>query len=303
MLVVLFRPFSFSKWLVVGFSAWLAGLGGCWGSFGYDGPVHGWSSSSGSFFEISDWISSLGDLLENAWARVATAGCMALLAVGCVTLIALMLALLWVTSRGKFIFLDNVLNNRAQILEPWTRLRSQGNSLFRFWLAFSGAILGFVAAVAGVIGLGIAMDWLGEIDSSPMVLRVLVGAAVGVLMLILGLTVAFLTFFLNAFVVPLMHRYDLGVREGWARFLVLFRQRPVPFLLSGLFVLVLSFGVVIAVLTAGLLTCCLGFILLMIPYVGTVLLLPIPVLYRLFTLEFLAQFDPDLLALGTTSPD
>jgi hypothetical protein len=66
-------------------------------------------------------------------------------------------------------------------------------------------------------------------------------------------------------------------------------------------VFVLWFGVLLAVVAAGLLTCCLGFVLLLIPYVGTVVLLPISVLYRSYTIEFLAQFDPELLAVPATS--
>jgi hypothetical protein len=37
------------------------------------------------------------------------------------------------------------------------------------------------------------------------------------------------------------------------------------------------------------LTCC----IVGLPYVGTVILLPLYVTYRIFSLEFLAQFDPE----------
>ncbi len=37
-----------------------------------------------------------------------------------------------------------------------------------------------------------------------------------------------------------------------------------------------------------MLTCC----IVALPYVGTVILLPLYVTYRLFSVEFLAQFDP-----------
>ena len=39
-----------------------------------------------------------------------------------------------------------------------------------------------------------------------------------------------------------------------------------------------------------------GFLLLALPYVSSVVVLPISVFYRSFTLEFLAQVDHDLLA-------
>ncbi|HSA94906.1 MAG TPA: hypothetical protein VLJ16_02560, partial [Acidobacteriota bacterium] len=44
---------------------------------------------------------------------------------------------------------------------------------------------------------------------------------------------------------------------------------------------------------AGLVTCCVGWFLLIIPYIGTVITLPFWYLLRAFSLEFLAQFGPD----------
>src|SRR5258708_30305321 len=44
--------------------------------------------------------------------------------------------------------------------------------------------------------------------------------------------------------------------------------------LYGLFVFVLSIAVAMATLVVGMGTCCIGFLLLGLPYVGTVLLLP-----------------------------
>jgi hypothetical protein len=49
----------------------------------------------------------------------------------------------------------------------------------------------------------------------------------------------------------------------------------------------------------GFMTCCLGFVLLITPYLSNVLLLPVTVFYRSFTVEFLAQFDADLLPRAT----
>ena len=49
----------------------------------------------------------------------------------------------------------------------------------------------------------------------------------------------------------------------------------------------------------GCMTCCIGFLILMIPYIGTVVLLPMYVTFRGLDLEFLAQFgeEYDLVAL------
>ena len=46
------------------------------------------------------------------------------------------------------------------------------------------------------------------------------------------------------------------------------------------------------VLTLVVVTCCIAGCLMMIPYIGTVLLLPILVFSRAYSLHFLAQFGP-----------
>ena len=213
------------------------------------------------------------------------------------------LALLWVKARGKFIFLDNVIQNRTPIVEPWNRFRKQGNSLFLLWIVCLGLVLIMLVAIGALVAFSDGSEWFGWIDSKDFDVGLPIFVGVFLSLICLVVVATYVAYFLDAFVVPLMHRYDLNARQGCTRFLDLFRRRPVPFLLSGLFVLVLSFGVGIAVVAAGLLTCCFGFILLLIPYVGTVVLLPIPVVYRLYTLEFLAQFHPDLLIVSPTSQD
>jgi len=45
----------------------------------------------------------------------------------------------------------------------------------------------------------------------------------------------------------------------------------------------------LVVLVLCLFTCC----IVLLPYVGTVILLPVWVLYRAYSVEFLAQFHPD----------
>jgi hypothetical protein len=49
----------------------------------------------------------------------------------------------------------------------------------------------------------------------------------------------------------------------------------------------------IVVVFAGLITCCIGWLLLVIPYIGTVVTLPVWYTFRAFSLEFLGQFGPE----------
>jgi len=111
----------------------------------------------------------------------------------------------------------------------------------------------------------------------------------GVLVMIcLGLVAAFVALMLEGFVIPIMYKFDLKATEAWRYFLPWIKSRPLSFLLYGLFVFVLGFLVVVLFGLMCVVTCC----VVALPYVGTVILLPIWVTYRLFSVEFLAQFDP-----------
>jgi hypothetical protein len=61
--------------------------------------------------------------------------------------------------------------------------------------------------------------------------------------------------------------------------------------------------IVLGIIVAGFLTCCIGFLILAIPYVGSVVLLPVSYLFRALSVEFLEQFGPEyVLFPATTSP-
>ncbi len=63
--------------------------------------------------------------------------------------------------------------------------------------------------------------------------------------------------------------------------------------------------VLIAIVLAGIFTCCIGLVLFIIPYIGTVVTLPVWYTFRAFSLEYLAQFGDDfsLFPPPETPPD
>ena len=282
---LLFQPFSIRTWLVVGFTAWLAELGARGGSSGVEYTL-------GDDLRQLD-VSSVDTSAREIWNGLVEQGLLVTLGVlGCLFALVLVLALLWVNSRAKFLFLDNVVHQRAAVVAPWQRFKRQGDSLFFFRIAFFLACLllvgGLIALIASTVGLAI----LSELETfGSVAIAVVVVSTVGGLVLVL----AYAAFFLDAFVVPLMYRYELGALDGWRRFLGLYDRNSWPFLLCGFLVVFVAIGLWILMVVFGFMTCCLGFIVLAIPYVSSVFLLPVSVFYRSFTLEFLAQFDPDLL--------
>jgi Na+/melibiose symporter-like transporter len=90
-----------------------------------------------------------------------------------------------------------------------------------------------------------------------------------------------------------MYKHQVRVLQAWRMFIPILASHLVYFLVYGLFLLLLAIGVGIAIVFAGCLTCCVGFLLLALPYIGSVILLPIGFIYRDFSLEFLAQWGPE----------
>jgi hypothetical protein len=276
---LLWRPFDARTWFVLAFAQFLASL-----------PPDSWGG--GVNVSDRDW-SRTGEDIETAWERIAAGGMvLALLAVGLTLLLVVIVALLWVSSRAKFVFLDDVLYGRAQIVEPWNRFRREGDSLFRcrVVLYLVACLLVAVAVVTIVSTIGLGVIFRGE-PLKITALAVLAACIVGLVVV----TLAYVALFLEAFVVPLMHRYRIGAMEAWRRFFGLFSTRPLPFLVVGLAIIAAFFVFAISAVMFGIMTCCIGFLLLVTPYLSNVLLLPVSVLYRAFTVEFLAKFDPDLL--------
>jgi len=273
---ILWQPFDLAKWLVLGFSAWLAGLADGAGGGGWkyvfdenDFPArHNFDTGGDAFRDAGEAL---------IWLPVIFVVIMAIAAI--------LLLVLWLSSRAKFIYLDNVVHNRAQIVEPWHRLRDLGNSLFLWRLGFVVAC-GLIVLVLLLLFFAPAAtlsfsDALAGLSYAAMVFGVLV-------MICLGIVAAFVALLLEAFVIPIMYKFDLTATEAWRYFLPWLKSRPLPFFLYGLFVLVLGFLVVVFFALMCVLTCC----IVALPYVGTVILLPVWVTYRLFSVEFLAQFDP-----------
>ncbi len=272
---LLLRPFDPVRWLVIGFAAWLSGLAGGMGAgpgrFNLDDIARGPSAGVGA--------------LRDELAGIVWVLPLVLLAVMVLTVVVLLV--LWVSSRAKLVFVDQVVTGRAAIVEPWRRLGRLGDSLFLWRLGFAVvclvAVLSVAVLVAGPALFGGFEDVFGALSFASMLFG-------GVLLFAIAVVAGVVSFLLDAFVVPLMHRYRITTTEAWRAFLPWLRSYPGHFLLYLLMVIGLAilFGGLFVVVC--LLSCC----IVALPYVGTVLLLPVWVTYRLLSLEFLAQFDPGL---------
>jgi hypothetical protein len=279
MKLALFRPFDLHKWFVVGFNAFLAGL-----AESRNGSAVGREHGDITFREFLDLPSRAWDWLTGHPGWFIAIGFLAAVA------IAIGIVLLWLSSRGKFMFLDNVVHNRAEIAKPWREYRREGDSLFLWRLVF-----GFVSIaifVAFIVFFFVGARQLYDVGFGRRV-PILFLIGMGLAFLFLLIIIAYISLFLNDFVVPIMGKDRLSTVAGWRRFLPLLGHHPFHFILYGLLIFVLYVLFVVVVIFAGLMTCCIGWLLLVIPYIGTVVTLPFWYTLRAFSLEFLGQFGPE----------
>lgn len=289
MKTALFKPFDIHKWFVVGFNAFLASLPvfsnwGSGGRFGREG-------------KFADFVHFPG----TAWAWLMAHPLYAwFILFGTLVAITIFVVLAWVGSRGMFMFLDSVVGGKVEIAKPWREYRKEGNSLFVWRLIFGLIAFVIIGGIFAVFFISGARLYDAGLEAAPIGLLILAALVVLVLVLVLS----YIALFLKDFVVPLMYRDRITCSKAWKVFLGVFRKAPFHFIGFGILIFLLGIAFGIAVFLFGLVTCCIGWILLVLPYIGTVVTLPVWYGYRAFSLEFLAQFGPeyDAFRRGDAAP-
>jgi len=285
---MLFRPFDVARWLTIAFAAFLAGnIGGGGGKFTRLGRLGNgnWGYSSTRYGDFqSDWN-------IEPWV---IAGIVVAVLIG----LAIALIWMWVSSRGRFIFTDCVVKNKAAIKEPWREFRREGNSYFLFSLVVA-------AGMIFLLGITLLIAWLplsvlmGNRDSREAIVIPLIVLSVIVVLISLGLALFFVL--VAQFMVPVMYRRRCLAQEAFLDVTKLILGNPGPFILFVLFGIGLAIVVGVIAMLVTCITCCIG----AFPYISTVLLLPVIVWLMAFKLLFLRQFGDQYdvwAATGTAAP-
>lgn len=283
---VLFRPFEAGKWFSLGFCAFLAQLGS-----GGSGHFNSLTDLGGRPNSGHDLESILDPVKEWVLAHLplVVAGAVALLLIG--------VALAWLKARGQFMFLDGVAHNRADIAAPWKEYAKEGNSLFGFNLVFGLLVLLGLALIAA-LGFSLALP---DIHAETFSQRALLGILVCVsLLLMLLIAAAITSLLLHDFVIPAMYSRRQGALEAWGTVRREILSGRVTTLVL-YFLMKMVIGIAIGIL--GLLACCLTCCLAILPYLGTVILLPLFVFQRSYSLCFLAQLGPEWTLFSGDAPE
>jgi hypothetical protein len=281
---MLFRPFDLTKWIVIGFCAWLAGLGESGGGgSGFNNSFNNHNDQSAEKFrefyhKASEFVMANLDWIIPLFIFLVLLG------------LALWLFILWISSRGKFMFLHCVALDKAEIDVPWRKFAKAANSLFWFRLIVGVIAMLLILPIVILIAASvIRMVQRGEPDFAGIMLSI----GLGLVLVFLSLIFALIHKFMVDFVVPIMFLRDGTCLAAWQEFWGLLSANPGKFTLYILFQIVISIAIGAIVLMAILITCCIAACFLALPFVGTVLLLPILIFKRSYSLYYLAQYGPE----------
>jgi hypothetical protein len=273
---LLFEPFQLRKWLRLGFCAFLMG----------SLPIAGLSGSNTSFNTDSDQgqgsVDSLGPWLEEHLTTL-------LILAAITTFVVLLLVLLgtWLSSRARFMLLDGVVRNRGAIAAPWRDYRREGNSLFRCRVALGMLSVFVLAMISGVMVLFNRSGWQSGQFSPASVISLAIGTFLIVAWFLL---MELLSVVLMDFIVPTMFLHRLPVIAAGKRVLkAMLRDHPASLVLYLIARLLLN-G---AIATLGVLAIFLTCFIALVPYIGSVILLPLTIFQITYPLAFLEQLGPE----------
>lgn len=249
---------TIEKWLTLSLIAWVASFG-----------EGGYSAKLPDTSDLPDWLKFDSPVI---WALGAIGA-----GVG--------VALIWLGSRMKLVFIDNVMRRRVLLGEPWNYYARPALFLFALRMAFF-ALIGASALVALFAFFGLPpWNHLVPDFSSPSAFFSRFSA---VLVVAVPVVISFglLGLFINDFVAPvivieqvtgsaaLARAWRAVTRAGVGNLFVYFLLR-----------IVLSMLLVSVAFVAMLMTCCLG----ALPFLSTVILLPAYVFLMAFSVAFLEQ--------------
>lgn len=265
---ILFQPFDIKKWFVIGFAAWLANLGG--GGFNYQ-------------YNRREDVQKLNEAISQIPHPILVTGVCVLISL----VLVLIILFAWLRARGRFMFIECIVKNRGAVAEPWREFRKEGNSYFLFSLVVGLCFLVFAALLSlPLIILAIKGRYYLYLHRDRLDLYVISLIAAWVFVMLL---LVFVWALIANFMTLVMYRRRCRAYEAFRTVTKLIAANPGEILLYCLFLIVLALATAIVACLVTCATCCIA----AIPYIGTVILLPVFVLLRSFSLLFLRQFGPE----------
>ncbi len=286
-------PIRLQKWLVLGVLAFLDQCGrtfrGGGGSSG-GGDGHGMGGPGGwppDLGQVGAWLRQASEWLAAHAALVALAAVVGLLVFGVLTALVL-----WVNARGVFMYADAVATGRAEVGRPWRQHAAAASSYFGWSLGIAFAVVFTVLFAVGLAGVTVFSFVAGRLQGTGgwLILAAMVPVLVLLALALPLLGLAGLA--LRDFVAPL--QLATGLPCGAAARLLesLVVAQPGAFVIYLLLKVLVVVATGLVVVIGGCLTCCLGFL----PVVMQVAFQPLFHFERGLSLMLLRQMGYDVAA-------
>lgn len=295
MKVMLFSPFSLLLWATLAFPAFLAELGSGGGfAFNFIQPSAG----------KTDFAARFPDQIPVLFAVMVP-----VIIVCAIFVVGMTLLLYWLSSRGRFMFLDMLIRGveADRISARWSRFKRPANSFYKIKLCFF--LLYTVCAVVGILTmLPLLVPMINSLAQKDVIQAAWLNydaVSQDMRSLYLGImiffpTVCFLATLFTSIVEVLFNDYGAllmyceGISGGNALMRVLYTIKEQPLLcikyICGVILIYLMASV--AILAFLIVTCCcIGYLLLAIPFISTVVRMPIIYTRWQFILEYFGRSE------------
>jgi hypothetical protein len=274
---ILFRPFDPVKWLVIGFAAWLATFFSGGGGFNYR---KGWNNTDWNW-KSQQYGHGAPFSVHNMAPWVIPA-----IIVGVLGAIALITVLTWLNARGRFMFTYCIVHNRGAIAAPWREYRTEGNRYFVFEI-----VVALCSAIAvGGLALILVLGHYAAGTFFSVTLLIILGLGFALVAIAVGLVMFFM--------VPVMYRQRCDAISAFRQVWALIIANLVVFVLFILFYIVIAVAAGLIGCIAACVTCCVA----AVPYIGTVILLPVVMCLFAYPLCFIRQFGNSYDVFAMTTP-
>jgi hypothetical protein len=278
-------PFRLDRWLALGFVAFLDQCGRS-GGMGFNAPGPGGVGNGDARADVEAGLAWLA-------AHVLLVSFIAAMVLAFV--VALTAFVLWVNSRGVFMYADLVASGRSDVARPWRAHAAHASSYFAWSFGLAAgtmtAVLLLVLAIAAVV--------LVMVRGRPPALAGGIVVAIGLvlLLLIVALGAVLASVALRDFVAPLQMVSGRSCGEAIRLFAGLLRAHPGVFVVYALLKLVFTMAIGIVALVVGCCTCCFGFL----PVIAQTVLQPAYYFDRAWPLHVLRRLGHDVFS--AFSPD
>ncbi len=309
---ILFHPFSLGKWFVLGFCAWVISLGGQSGGTGTNfnqsfrhTSRHGGGDAISSFWTHLDQTlnGSNGTFTSRAAETFnispSVIGIIIVVVIaGILLVLALTLLFTWLRFRFEFIFLDNLVFNQTNIVAPWKQFKPYANSVWGYyWLiVVAVTIINLFLSIPLLLG---GWQWLKRCAAAHDLIMPTGGEIsslifLGLIILLLNLAFWIWHFFMVNFQIPLMYRKQMLFKESAVALWQIVKDNLGTFFRFWLLCILIDIVFILVLTIGGVLTCCILFLLLIIPVINTTILLPYLAFKRYFGVDLLAALAPEL---------